>query len=72
MNDKSGLYATYNTFSDMAGAGWAQGYIGYCANGFLVMGYPDGPSSRPARSRLEVLAMILRAVGTTRTTSFRR
>ena len=31
-NDKSGLYATYNKFSDMAGAGWAQGYIGYCAN----------------------------------------
>ena len=30
-NDKSGLYATYNKFSDMAGAGWAQGYIGYCA-----------------------------------------
>ena len=23
-NDKSGLYATYNKFSDMAGAGWAQ------------------------------------------------
>ena len=31
-NAKAGLYATYNKFSDMAGAGWAQGYIGYCAN----------------------------------------
>ena len=41
-NDKSGLYATYNKFSDMAGAGWAQGYIGYCANASLVKGYPDG------------------------------
>ena len=41
-NDKSGLYATYNKFSDMAGASWAAGYIGYCANAALVKGYPDG------------------------------
>ena len=27
-NDKSGLYASYNKFTDMAGAGWAAGYIG--------------------------------------------
>ena len=26
-NDKSGLYASYNKFTDMAGAGWAAGYI---------------------------------------------
>ena len=58
-NDKSGLYATYNKFS-----GWAQGYIGYCANASLVKGYPDGtfkPSGKV--TGYEVLAMILRAVG---------
>ena len=57
-NDKSGLYATYNKFSDMAGAGWAQGYIGYCANASLVKGYPDGtfkPSGKV--TGYEVLAM---------------
>ena len=63
-NDKSGLYATYNKFSDMAGAGWAQGYIGYCANAELVKGYPDG-TFKPSGNvtGYEVLAMILRAVG---------
>ena len=63
-NDKSGLYATYNKFSDMAGAGWAQGYIGYCANAELVKGYPDG-TFKPSGNvtGYEVLAMILRVVG---------
>ena len=63
-NDKSSLYATYNKFSDMAGASWAAGYIGYCANAGLVKGYPDGtfkPSGKV--TGYEVLAMILRAVG---------
>ena len=32
-------YETYNKFGDMAGAGWAKGYIGYCANAALVKGY---------------------------------
>ena len=61
---KASMYATYNKFSDMAGAGWAQGYIGYCANAALVKGYPDGtfkPSGKV--TGYEVLAMILRAVG---------
>ena len=65
---KASMYATYNKFSDMAGAGWAQGYIGYCANAELVKGYPDGtfkPSGKV--TGYEVLAMILRA--TTRTVS---
>ena len=31
---KASMYATYNKFSDMAGAGWAQGYIGYCGISF--------------------------------------
>ena len=63
-NDKSGLYATYNKFSDMAGAGWAAGYIGYCANAEFVTGYPDG-TFKPSGNvtGYEVLAMILRAVG---------
>ena len=63
-NDKSGLYSTYNKFSDMTGAGWAQGYIGYCANAELVKGYPDG-TFKPSGNvtGYEVLAMILRAVG---------
>ena len=63
-NDKSGLYSTYNKFSDMTGAGWASGYIGYCANAELVKGYPDG-TFKPSGNvtGYEVLAMILRAVG---------
>ena len=63
-NDKSGLYASYNKFSDMAGAGWAAGYIGYCANAEFVKGYPDGtfkPSGKV--TGYEVLTMILRAIG---------
>ena len=57
-------YETYNKFADMAGAGWAKGYIGYCANAALVKGYPNGtfvPSGKV--TGYEVLAMILRAVG---------
>ncbi len=57
-------YATYNKFSDMAGAGWAKGYIGYCANAAFIKGYPDGtfkPSGKV--TGYEALAMILRAVG---------
>ena len=61
---QASMYATYNKFSDMAGASWAAGYIGYCANASLVKGYPDGtfkPSGKV--TGYEVLAMILRAVG---------
>ena len=61
---KASMYATYNKFSDMAGASWAAGYIGYCANAEPVKGYPDGtfkPSGKV--TGYEVLAMILRAVG---------
>ena len=57
-------YATYNKFSDMAGASWAKGYIGYCANAAFIKGYPDGtfkPSGKV--TGYEALAMILRAVG---------
>ena len=61
---QASLYATYNKFSDMDGAAWAKGYIGYCANAALVKGYPNGtfvPSGKV--TGYEVLAMILRAVG---------
>ncbi len=61
---KASMYATYNKFSDMTGAGWAQGYIGYCANAALVKGYPNGtfqPSGKV--TGYEVLTMILRAIG---------
>ena len=70
-NDKSGLYATYNKFSDMAGASWAAGYIGYCANAALVKGYPDG-TFKPSGNvtGYEVLAMILRAVGYNKNNEF--
>ena len=63
-DSKASLYATYNKFSDMTGAGWAAGYIGYCANAELVKGYPNGtfqPSGKV--TGYEVLAMILRAIG---------
>ena len=61
---KASLYATYNKFSDMTGAGWAAGYIGYCANAELVKGYPDGTFKPSGKiTGYEVLAMILRAVG---------
>ena len=62
--DKSGLYASYNKFSDMTGAGWAAGYIGYAANAEYVKGYPDG-TFKPSGNvtGYEVLAMILRAIG---------
>ena len=63
-SDKSGMYATYNKFSDMAGASWAAGYIGYCANAELVKGYPDGTFQPSGKiTGYEVLAMILRAIG---------
>ena len=63
-NDKSGLYASYNKFTDMAGAGWAAGYIGYCSNAELVKGYPNGTFQPSGNiTGYEVLAMILRAVG---------
>ena len=57
-------YETYNKFADMAGAGWAKGYIGHCANAAFIKGYPDG-NFKPAGkvTGYEALTMILRAVG---------
>ena len=58
------LYEGYGTFTDLAGANWAKGYIGYCANAGLVKGYDAktfGPSDKV--TGYQALAMILRAVG---------
>ena len=61
---QASLYATYNKFSDMDGAKWAAGYIGYCANAGLVKGY-DAKTFGPADkvTGYQALAMILRAAG---------
>ena len=61
---QASLYATYNKFSDMNGAAWAKGYIGYCGNAGLIKGYDAktfGPSDKV--TGYQALAMILRAVG---------
>lgn len=61
---QAGLYAGYGKFNDMAGAAWATGYIGFCANAGFVKGYGDGKfgPSDPVTG-YQALAMILRAVG---------
>ena len=61
---QTGLYAGYGKFDDMAGAAWAAGYIGFCANAGFVKGYGDGKfgPSDPVTG-YQALAMILRAVG---------
>ena len=58
------LYAGYGKFNDMAGAQWAAGYVGFCANAGFVKGYGDGKfgPSDPVTG-YQALAMILRAVG---------
>ena len=61
---QASLYATYNKFTDMNGAAWAKGYIGYCGNAGLIKGY-DAKTFGPADkvTGYQALAMILRAVG---------
>ena len=49
-NDKSGLYATYNKFSDMAGAGWLRATSATAPTPPSSRVIPMAPSSRPARS----------------------
>ncbi len=61
---QASIYASYNKFTDMDGAAWAKGYIGYCGNAGLVKGYDAktfGPSDKV--TGYQALAMILRAVG---------
>ena len=61
---QAGLYAGYGKFDDMAGAAWAAGYVGFCANAGFVKGYGNGKfgPSDPVTG-YQALAMILRAVG---------
>ena len=61
---QTGLYAGYGKFDDMAGAAWAAGYVGFCANAGFVKGYGNGKfgPSDPVTG-YQALAMILRAVG---------
>ena len=61
---QAGLYAGYGKFDDMAGATWAAGYVGFCANAGFVKGYGNGKfgPSDPVTG-YQALAMILRAVG---------
>ena len=61
---QAGLYAGYGKFDDMAGATWAAGYVGYCANAGFIKGYGNGKfgPSDPVTG-YQALAMILRAVG---------
>ena len=61
---QAGLYAGYGKFDDMAGAAWATGYVGFCANAAFVKGYGDGKfgPSDPVTG-YQALAMILRAMG---------
>ena len=57
-----GHYATDN-FPDTKGH-WAVGYIGYCASGGIIEGYPDGTFQAERKiTGYEVMTMLLRAIG---------
>lgn len=53
-------------FSDMSGAGWAEGYISYAVKNGVANGYPDG-TFKPGNSVSinELISMVLRAAGYT-------
>lgn len=58
------LYEGYGNFSDLDGAKWAKGYIGFCANAAFVKGMGDGTFAPAANvTGYQALAMILRAMG---------
>jgi len=58
--------ATTSKYTDMAGAGWAQGYVAYATSLGIIEGYPDGTfgPSNPVTYN-EACAMIVRALGYT-------
>lgn len=57
-------YTGLANFTDMAGYGWAAGYIGYCANAGYVKGYGNGKfGPGDPVTGYQACAMILRAVG---------
>ena len=53
-----------STFTDLAGANWARGYINYCANAKLIVGV-GGNKFQPSANitGYATLAMVLRALG---------
>src|SRR5665648_76467 len=53
-------------FPDMAGYGWAEGYIGYAVRKGIVNGYPDGTFKPGNMVKIEeITAMVMRASGYT-------
>lgn len=58
--------AAKSSFSDMAGYGWAEGYIAYAQSLGFVSGYPDG-TFKPGKtvSYDEAASMLVRALGYT-------
>lgn len=56
--------AAKSGFTDMAGYGWAEGYIAYAVKHGVTKGYPDG-TFKPGRNVTgnELITMILRAAG---------
>jgi len=58
--------ATTSKYTDMAGAGWAQGYVAYATSLGIIEGYPGGTfgPSNPVTYN-EACAMIVRALGYT-------
>lgn len=62
--DKSKLYADYGDFTDVVPTDWYAGYIGYCANASIIVGYGDGtfgPNDKVTGH--QALVMLLRAMG---------
>ena len=62
--DKSDMYAGYGDFTDVTESNWFSGYVGYCANAGIIIGYPDGTfgPNKPVTG-YEALVMLLRAMG---------
>jgi len=58
------LYVEGADFTDVKATAWSAGYIGYCANGNIIVGNGDGTFGPKANvTGYQVLAMALRAIG---------
>ncbi len=61
---RSGAYANYGNFTDVAESDWFAGYVGYCANAGYIKGKtPTTFDPYASVTGYEALAMILRAIG---------
>jgi len=61
---QNALYVEGADFTDVKATAWSAGYIGYCANGGIIIGNGDGTFGPKAQvTGYQVLAMALRAVG---------